>query len=97
MRLSALMGLVFALASVAALAKDASPDSVKGLYLTTDFPAVTIRAGEEADLPLTIYNYGLPPQRTALTVAESILNLARSNAKIHDCRFLVPSPLVPSP
>jgi uncharacterized membrane protein len=71
MRLSALIGLVLSLVSVAALAKDPSPDSVKGLYLTTDFPAVTIRAGEEADLPLTIYNYGLPPQRTALTVAEA--------------------------
>ena len=71
MRLSALIGLVLSLVSVAALAKDASPDSVKGLYLTTDFPAVTIRAGEEADLPLTIYNYGLPPQRTALTVADA--------------------------
>ena len=71
MRLSALIGLVLSLVSVAALAKDASPDSVKGLYLTTDFPAVTIRAGEEADLPLTIYNYGLPPQRTALSVADA--------------------------
>jgi uncharacterized membrane protein len=71
MRLSALIGLVLSLVSAAALAKDASPDSVKGLYLTTDFPAVTIRAGEEADLPLTIYNYGLPPQRTALSVADA--------------------------
>jgi uncharacterized membrane protein len=71
MRLSALIGLVLSLVSAAALAKDASPDSVKGLYLATDFPAVTIRAGEEADLPLTIYNYGLPPQRTALTVADA--------------------------
>ena len=69
MRSSALIGLVVSLVSLAALAKDASPDSVKGLYLATDFPAVTIRAGEEADLPLTIYSYGLPPQRTALTVA----------------------------
>jgi uncharacterized membrane protein len=71
MRLSALIGLALGLASVAALAKDASPDSVKGLYLATDFPALTIRAGEEADLPLTIYNYGLPPQRTALTVVDA--------------------------
>ena len=53
-----------------ALAKDPSPDSVKGLYLTTDFPAVQIRAGEETTLPLTIYNYGLPPQRTAVTIAD---------------------------
>ena len=29
-----------------------------------------IRAGEETTLPLTIYNYGLPPQRTAVTIAD---------------------------
>ena len=59
------------LASVSAsFAKDPSPEAIKGLYLTTDFPAVQIRAGEETTLPLTIYNYGLPPQRTALTIAD---------------------------
>ncbi len=52
-----------------AQAKDPSPDNVKGLYLTTDFPAIQIRAGEDTSLPITIYNYGLPPQRTAITVA----------------------------
>jgi uncharacterized membrane protein len=71
MRFSVLVGLVLSLVSVGSLAKDASPDSVRGLYLTTDFPALTIHAGEEASLPLTIYNYGLPPQRTALTIADA--------------------------
>ena len=66
-----LMVASVSLASVTAVwAKDPSPDAVKGLYLTTDFPAVQIRAGEETTLPLTIYNYGLPPQRTALTIAD---------------------------
>ena len=60
------------LASVSAsFAKDPSPEAIKGLYLTTDFPAVQIRAGEETTLPLTIYNYGLPPQRTAVTIADT--------------------------
>ena len=69
---SALMMVAsLSLASVSAsLAKDPSPEAIKGLYLTTDFPAVQIRAGEETTLPLTIYNYGLPPQRTALTIAD---------------------------
>ena len=59
------------LASVSAsFAKDPSPEAIRGLYLTTDFPAVQIRAGEETTLPLTIYNYGLPPQRTAVTIAD---------------------------
>ena len=69
---SALMMVAsLSLASVSAsLAKDPSPEAIKGLYLTTDFPAVQIRAGEETTLPLTIYNYGLPPQRTAVTIAD---------------------------
>jgi len=62
--------LIAALVSTAAVAKDASPESVKGLYLATDFPALTIRAGEEATLPLIVYNYGLPPQRVALAIAD---------------------------
>ena len=66
-----LMVASLSLASVStAIAKDPSPEAIKGLYLTTDFPAVQIRAGEETTLPLTIYNYGLPPQRTALTIAD---------------------------
>jgi len=66
-----LMVASLSLASVStAMAKDPSPESIKGLYLTTDFPAVQIRAGEETTLPLTIYNYGLPPQRTAVTIAD---------------------------
>ena len=62
----ALLGL---LAAGAAQAKDPSPDSVKGLYLATDFPALQVRAGEDTTLPLTIYNYGLPPQRTTISLA----------------------------
>jgi uncharacterized membrane protein len=66
-RVLALVGMM-ALASTA-LAKDASPDNIKGLYLTTDFPVIQLRAGEETSLPLTIYNYGLKPQRTAVTLS----------------------------
>jgi uncharacterized membrane protein len=64
-RVLALVGLM---AASAAFAKDASPDNIKGLYLTTDFPVVQLRAGEETTVPLKIYNYGLKPQRTALTM-----------------------------
>lgn len=71
MRASVLAALFLTLVSTASFAKDPSPDSVKGLYLTTDFPALQIRAGEETTLPLTIYNYGLPPQRTQLSIADS--------------------------
>jgi len=64
----ALVGITIA---TAAFAKDPSPDNVKGLYVATDFPALQLRAGEEASLPLTIYNYGLPPQRTTLSIADT--------------------------
>jgi uncharacterized membrane protein len=53
-----------------ALAKEADPNPIQGLWLATDYPALQIRAGEDTTLPLTIYNYGLPPQRTALSVAD---------------------------
>jgi uncharacterized membrane protein len=70
MRAGVLALAVLAMMGTAALAKDASPDNVKGLYLTTDFPALQLRAGEETTLPLTIYNYGLPPQRVAVSVSD---------------------------
>jgi len=44
--------------------------SVHGLWLTTSYPALQIRAGEETTLPLTIYNYGLPPQRTSVDIVD---------------------------
>ncbi|HVB89312.1 MAG TPA: NEW3 domain-containing protein [Beijerinckiaceae bacterium] len=60
--------LFLALAS-AAFAKDAAAVHVQGLWLTTDYPALQLRAGEHASLPLTIYNYGLAPQRTAISMS----------------------------
>ena len=68
------LALVGFTAVTAAFAKDPSPDNVKGLYLATDFPSLQLRAGEEATLPLTVYNYGLPPQRTSLSIADTPAN-----------------------
>ena len=50
--------------------KEADPNPVQGLWFATDYPALEIHAGEETTLPLTIYNYGLPPQRTAITIPD---------------------------
>ena len=44
------------------------PPSIKGMWLATDFPALTLHAGGETTLPLTLYNYGLSPQRTSLSL-----------------------------
>jgi uncharacterized membrane protein len=70
MRASVLATVLLATMSTASLANDSVPESVKGLYFATDFPALQIHAGEETTLLLTIYNYGLPPQRAALSIAE---------------------------
>jgi uncharacterized membrane protein len=42
---------------------------VKGLYLLTDYPAVTVRPGTTATLSLRLQNYAVAPDRLALSVA----------------------------
>ena len=41
---------------------------VKGLWLTTDYPAIAARAGETTSIKLKLQNYDLPPERVALSV-----------------------------
>jgi uncharacterized membrane protein len=41
---------------------------VKGLYLLTDYPAVSVRPGTTSTISLRLQNYGLPPERFALSV-----------------------------
>src|SRR5271155_4284765 len=64
----------FTLAAVTALfapiAKaDDAPKDVKGLYLMSDYPAVTLRPGETSSISLKLRNYELPPERLALSVS----------------------------
>ena len=58
-----------ALVATASAKDDAPASNVQGLWLTTDYPALQLHAGEDSTLPLTIYNYGLAPQRTTLTMS----------------------------
>jgi len=44
-----------------------APD-VKGLYLLTDYPAVTVRPGNTSTISLRLQNYALPPERFKLSV-----------------------------
>src|SRR5262249_31733008 len=44
-------------------------NDVKGLFLLTDYPAVTIRPGTSSSINLKLQNYGLPPERVALSVS----------------------------
>src|SRR5690348_2470973 len=59
---------LFVSLSPAAYAADA-PHDIKGLYLMTDYPAVTVRPGTTATVPLRLQNFNLPPERYQLSVA----------------------------
>jgi hypothetical protein len=52
---------------IAASAEEAKND-VKGLFLLSDYPAVTLRPGTNSSINLKLQNYGLPPERLALSV-----------------------------
>src|SRR5260370_19952410 len=70
-RLIALFSAVFSTLAVlcsAAYAEEAKND-VKGLFLLTDYPAVTLRPGTNSSINLKLQNYGLPPERLALSIS----------------------------
>jgi len=66
-RILALIGLGLALAAPA-FAADKAPD-VKGLYLLTDYPAVSVQPGTTSTVNLKLRNYGLAPERLSLSVS----------------------------
>lgn len=45
-----------------------TPKDIKGLYLLTDYPAVSVRPGQTSTVSLRLQNYGLAPERYALSV-----------------------------
>jgi uncharacterized membrane protein len=64
-----LLLLVLALSIPAPLvAQSATASDIKGLWLTTDYPVATVRAGEEARFSLSVVNHGMAPQRANLAV-----------------------------
>ena len=66
-RLTALF--VFIASFVMASAGFAQAEPPKGLFLVTDYPAQTVRAGEIATIRLKLTNAGLPPEPVALSLA----------------------------
>ena len=55
---------------LAAVAKaDDAPKDVKGLYLMSDYPAVTLRPGQTSTVDLRLQNYDMAPERLALSVS----------------------------
>jgi uncharacterized membrane protein len=75
-------GFIAALAAVAVLATpltpvanlaskamaDDAPKDVKGLFLVSDYPAVTVRPGETSTVNLRLQNYDMAPERLTLSV-----------------------------
>jgi len=62
--------LAFALMLLGSTAYAAEPThDIKGLYLMTDYPAVTVRPGTTTNVSLRLQDYGLAPDRYQLSVA----------------------------
>jgi uncharacterized membrane protein len=64
----ALLSLVLLAAVPVAPAGAQENPPIKGLFLLTDYPAVTVRPGTTSSVNLRIQNYALPPERLALSV-----------------------------
>lgn len=67
LRILAAAALLSAL-TVPALAQTTRPD-VKGLYLMSDYPALSVQPGTTTTINLKLRNYGLAPERLNLSVA----------------------------
>ncbi|MET4800223.1 NEW3 domain-containing protein [Bradyrhizobium sp. LB11.1] len=62
--------LAFALMLLGPTVHAAEPaHDIKGLYLMTDYPAVTVRPGTTTNVSLRLQDYGLAPERYGLSVA----------------------------
>lgn len=70
---SSIVALALALALAAPAAVHAQQPSeqapqIKGLFLITDYPAVTVQPGATSTVALRLQNYGLPPERLSLSI-----------------------------
>jgi uncharacterized membrane protein len=65
---STLLALAFFALAPAAPAGAADEPPVKGMFLLTDYPAVTVRPGTSSTISLRLQNSSLPPERMALSV-----------------------------
>jgi uncharacterized membrane protein len=57
--------------SSGALAADKPQEGLSGVFLTTRYPALTVKAGETTTVDLALHNYKLPPQELLLSVPEA--------------------------
>ncbi|MCW5692159.1 MAG: hypothetical protein KIT48_07320 [Pseudolabrys sp.] len=62
------LAIAAALCAFAAPAFAADTHDVKGLYLLTDYPAVTVQPGATSTVNIKLHNYDMAPERLALSV-----------------------------
>ena len=68
---SIVLALFLGLATTSASIAQQTPDpasQIKGVFLLTDYPALTVQAGATSTVALRLQNYGLAPERLALSV-----------------------------
>jgi uncharacterized membrane protein len=63
------VSLVLAMAGVA-FAADKPAGNITGVFLTTRYPALTVRAGETTTIDMSLRNFNHPPEELALSVPE---------------------------
>jgi uncharacterized membrane protein len=68
--LTSLAGAGAFAADKAAAKPAARSGGVTGIYLTTQYPALTVRAGETATIDLALRNFHLPPQQVTLSMPQ---------------------------
>ena len=67
LRRLALVAPIALLVASGALAEAPNPD-IKGLWLTTPYPVVTVAGGEETKIPISLVNYNVPPLRADMSL-----------------------------
>src|SRR5256886_15435171 len=69
-RVIALVSVAFlALSGLSPATAEEKKADVKGLFLLTDHPAVTLRPGTNSTINLRLQNYNLPPERLPLSLS----------------------------
>src|SRR6266852_170999 len=66
-----MLAVSFLLILVATAANAADQPAIAGLFLTTRYPALTVRTGETTTIDLSVRNFRLPPQLLTLAVPQT--------------------------
>src|SRR6266446_7985779 len=66
-----MLAVSFLLILVATAGNAADQPAIAGLFVTTKYPALTVRAGETTTIDLSVRNFRLPPQLLTLAVPQT--------------------------